>query len=82
MQTLEVGVEPGGPALADLLRAIPNVTRVEPDPKNKDIWQVHASQEVRPAILSAIAERGWLLSHLRQQDYGLEEIYMQYFQGG
>jgi len=81
MQTLEVGAEPGGPALGDLLRSIPGLSRVEPDPKANDIWLAYASKEVRPAIISAITEKGWMLTHLRQRDYGLEEIYMRYFQG-
>lgn len=78
-QTLEVGAEPGGAELGELLRSIPGVTRVEPD---TDHWQVHANTEVRPAIVRAIMERGWMLTHLRQRDYGLEEIYLRYFQGG
>ncbi len=78
-QTLEVNAEPGGAELGELLRRIPGVAKVELD---TDHWQVHATTEVRPALVRAILERGWMLTHLRQRDYGLEEIYLKYFQGG
>jgi len=76
-RTLEVAAEPNGAELATLLRGIPGVVSVEQDAEH---WRVHATKEVRPAIARAIAARGWSLYHLRQRDYGLEEIYLRYFQ--
>jgi ABC-2 type transport system ATP-binding protein len=78
-QTLEIGAEPAGPQVGELLQSIPGVTKVQPDGEH---WQVHATVEVRPAIVRAIMERGWMLTHLSQRDYGLEEIYLRYFQQG
>ena len=79
MRTLEVAAEPGGPELGELLRSIKGVVAAEPD---TDHWLVRATAEVRPAIARAVVERGWSLLHLRHRDYGLEEIYLRYFQGG
>jgi ABC-2 type transport system ATP-binding protein len=79
VRTLEVGAEPDGEELGDLLHNIPGVVMAERD---TDHWRVRAVAEVRPSIARAILERGWSLLHLRQRDYGLEEIYLKYFQGG
>lgn len=78
MRTLEVGAEPSNDELVALLKQIKGVTSVERDTAH---WLVHATSEVRPAIARAISERGWSLFHLRERDYGLEEIYLKYFQG-
>ena len=77
-RTLEVSAEPKGGELVAALQSIPGVVSVEPD---TDHLRVRATEEVRPAIARTIAERGWSLYHLRQRDYGLEEIYLKYFQG-
>ena len=79
MRTLEVAAEPNGEALGDLLRGIQGVVSAEPEAEQ---WLVRATADVRPAIARAIVERGWSLLHLRHRDYGLEEIYLRYFQGG
>ncbi len=78
-RTLEVVAEPKGAELIAALQKIKGVVSVEPD---MDHLRVSATEEVRPAIARTIAERGWSLYHLRQRDYGLEEIYLKYFQGG
>ena len=77
--TLEVAAEPNGTALGELLRQIDGVISVEP---NRDCWLVRAHTDLRPQIARAVVERGWSLLHLRQRDFGLEEIYLKYFQEG
>jgi ABC-2 type transport system ATP-binding protein len=77
-RTLEVAAQPNGSELVAALQSIPGVISVE---LAGDHWRVGATEEVRPAIARTIAERGWSLYHLRQRDYGLEEIYLKYFQG-
>ncbi len=77
MRTLEVRAEPRGAGLVELLQQIKGVVKVEPDTTH---YLVRATSEVRPEIARAIASRGWSLYHLRERDYGLEEIYLKYFQ--
>jgi ABC-2 type transport system ATP-binding protein len=77
MRTLEVRAEPSGAELVELLKQIKGVVKVEPDTTH---YLVRATAEVRPDIARAIAARGWSLYHLRERDYGLEEIYLKYFQ--
>ncbi len=77
IRTLEVSAEPNGAELGELLRKIPGVVGVERD---AEYWRVRATVDVRPAIARAVTDRGWSLFHLRQRDYGLEEIYLKYFQ--
>jgi len=79
LHTLEVAAEPNGAELGELLRKIDGVIGVEP---NRDYWLVRASADLRPEIARAVVERGWSLLHLRQRDFGLEEIYLKYFQEG
>ncbi len=79
LQILEVAAEPGGAELAGLLAKVPGVVNIEPD---DSLWRVRANGDVRPAIARAIIERGWSLLHLRQRDFGLEEIYLRYFREG
>ncbi len=77
VHTLEVAAEPNGQELAAVLRQVSGVVNVE---RNTDHWRVRANADVRPAVAKAIADRGWSLYHLRQRDFGLEEIYLKYFQ--
>ena len=77
--TLEVRVEPGGPAVAQLLGRVPGVMSATPEGEQ---WVIRATDDVRPAIARTVVERGWSLLHLRQRDFGLEEIYLKYFQEG
>lgn len=77
MRTLEVYAEPRGEELLNVLKQIKGVVSVEQDTA---YWLVRATSEVRPEIARAIASRGWSLYHLRERDYGLEEIYLKYFQ--
>lgn len=77
MRTLEVYAEPRGEELMNTLKQIKGVVSVEQD---TTCWLVRATSEVRPEIARAIASRGWSLYHLRERDYGLEEIYLKYFQ--
>ncbi len=77
LRTLEVTANTRGGDLGAVLRQIPNVSEVAQD---ASIWRVRAKADARPAIAKAIVERGWDLLHLRERDYGLEEIYLRYFE--
>lgn len=77
MRTLEVLAEPRGAELIQAIQQIKGVVSVEQDTTH---LLVRATSEVRPEIARVIATRGWSLYHLRERDYGLEEIYLKYFQ--
>ena len=78
-RTLEVMATPGGPELENLLRGIEGVVSVDPEEGN---WVVRSAGDMRGAIARAVVQRGWSLLHLRERDYGLEEIYLRYFREG
>src|SRR5581483_6630534 len=66
-------------AIAEVLKNVPGVIAVEPD---TNAWRVRATSDVRPELARAITARGWSLYHLSERDFGLEEIYLKYFQNG
>ncbi|TAK30077.1 MAG: ABC transporter ATP-binding protein [Chloroflexota bacterium] len=79
VRTLEVMATPGGGELAKLLRGIEGVVSVDQEEGN---WIVRSAGDVRGAIAKAVVQREWSLLHLRERDYGLEEIYLRYFREG
>ncbi len=79
MRTLEVQAEPTGEVLAQALRTIDGVVSVQP---LSDHVLVRANRDVRPDVAREVVRRGWSLLHLRERDYGLEEIYLRYFREG
>ncbi len=76
---LEVQAEPGGAALARLLEGIPGVVGVEYE---GELAVVRALRDVRPAVAAAVVAAKLSLLHLRERDFGLEEIYLRYFREG
>lgn len=78
-RTLEVQTSPGGPDLDALLRGIPDVATVD---RSGELAIVKATRDVRPDIAQQVVARGWSLLHLRERDFGLEEIYLRYFREG
>ncbi len=77
LTVLEVGTEPDGPEVADEIRKVRGVADVERD---GGLWRIRAHGDVRPGLARAIVARGWSLTHLRLRDFGLEEIYLRYFE--
>jgi ABC-2 type transport system ATP-binding protein len=78
-RTLEVQTSPDGVDLAALLRGIGGVVDVE---REGALAVVRATRDVRPDVAREVVARGWSLLHLRQRDFGLEEIYLRYFREG
>lgn len=83
IHTLEVGASVNGdergcdPRVGEALKAVPGVIHVEPEGA---FWRVRATHDIRPALAKAITSHDWSLYHLRERDFGLEEIYLKYFQ--
>jgi ABC-2 type transport system ATP-binding protein len=76
---LEAEVEPVDDGLIAAIKANQNVTRVERD---RQRLQVFCRQNISAEIANTIVNYGARLSHLSQHDYGLDEIYHRYFEGG
>ncbi len=79
VRILEVQAIPAGAELARLLMAIPGVVGVEYE---GDLAVVRAQRDVRPDVAAAVVAANLSLLHLRERDFGLEEIYLRYFREG
>jgi ABC-2 type transport system ATP-binding protein len=49
---------------------------------NNDVFQIESSRDATAEIAKAIVESGVTLNYLNKKEYGLDEIYYQYFEGG
>jgi len=76
---LEVEVEPASAQLIAAIEANEHVTRVE---QNRERLSIFCRQPVATEIATTIVNHGARLFHLSQHDYGLDEIYHRYFEGG
>jgi len=89
---VEVGlstVTPGSAAISDqgysadtlmqILLKIDGITAVN---RAADIYQIEGSRDATPEIARAIVEAGARLNYLNHKEYGLDDIYYRYFEGG
>lgn len=65
--------------LTNLLKSIDGVLDVTPD---KDLLQVSCAENITAKIARRIIEHNFELMHLQHKEYGLDEIYHRYFEGG
>ncbi|WP_126428472.1 ABC transporter ATP-binding protein [Brevibacillus marinus] len=77
---IEVQIKGGSARLLDNLRQIDGVGRVEAADDERLV--IHCSKEVTAEISRTIVESGAALLQLTQKEYGLDEIYHRYFEGG
>ncbi|MFC1944030.1 ABC transporter ATP-binding protein [Chloroflexota bacterium] len=77
--TVEVQASGAGPALMESICGIGGVMDVD---RAGDLLLVSCERDARPEISKAVSESGGLLLHMKMRDYGLEEIYLRYFQEG
>ena len=75
---LEVGAEPGGNALAEALKGVEGVLEAQPD--DHGLVQVRAVRGRNAALVRALVDGGFTLTHLRQTSDDLDEIYSKYFE--
>jgi ABC-2 type transport system ATP-binding protein len=76
---IETRVSPGSEALKGKLAEIEGVTRVE---RSGDALLISCQSDLSAEIARVIVESGESLCHLAQKEYGLDEIYHRYFEGG
>ncbi|WP_028593245.1 ABC transporter ATP-binding protein [Paenibacillus assamensis] len=77
--TLEVGVKPINSELIAELRKLPGVVRVE---EQDGLLQIGCKEDISSALSRILIESGCSLFHLQIKQYGLDEIYHRYFEGG
>ncbi|HZP97689.1 MAG TPA: ABC transporter ATP-binding protein [Candidatus Limnocylindria bacterium] len=73
---VELGTSDG----LDVAQAIAGQGGVLGVERRDGLWLVRARGDVRPALARLVVDRGWPLTHLRLRDFGLEEIYLRYFE--
>ena len=72
-------MEPVNEQLIATIETNEHVTKVEQDGNR---LRVYCRQDISVEIAAAIVNRGARLTHLSRKDYGLDEIYHRYFEGG
>lgn len=65
--------------LKKVLKPIEGIRTVN---QNKDIFQIECNRDLTADIAKAIIESGAGLSYLNRKEYGLDDIYYRYFEGG
>lgn len=79
MITFEVGITSPTEELLNQIKDVPGVIRVEQQPE----WlHIGCSQDVSAEFARVIIDSGASLFHLNKKQYGLDEIYHRYFEGG
>jgi len=76
---IEVKAQPIHKELMERLQTIPNVNKVETVPNGMEIY---CKEDVSAAISQAIIESGVSLYQFQKKNFGLDEIYHRYFEGG
>jgi len=77
---IEAQASPVTEQLLDRLRQIDGVGKIEADPG--DLLSISCDRDVTAEISRAIVQSGASLRQLTQKQYGLDEIYHRYFEGG
>jgi ABC-2 type transport system ATP-binding protein len=78
--TIELGMETDNPEpLLDQIRAFPDVIRVE---QNGEYYVIGCSRDITNELSHAVIESKAILTHLNRRQFGLDEIYHRYFEGG
>lgn len=77
---VEASVRHASDQLAEKLGTVDGVLRVHRE--GEENWQIGCSRDVASELARVIVEDGAALSHLTIREYGLDEIYHRYFEGG
>lgn len=77
--TRKEGKEPGEKWLSDILKGIDGVIGVN---KKDRSYLVECSKDLTPVVAKTIIDSGAELEHISKKEYGLDDIYYRYFEGG
>lgn len=89
---IEVGLSQSAPASSDLpghryssdglLKILHGVDGISSVTTKGDMYQIACSRDATPEIAKVIVESGAELNYLNRKEYGLDDIYYRYFEGG
>jgi ABC-2 type transport system ATP-binding protein len=84
LYVIEVGIEPAGGScsaewLEKIVRPIGNISSVK---QKNGIFQVECSRDVSAEIARTVVAAGAGLNYLSRKEFGLDDIYNRYFEGG
>ena len=79
---IEAGVSGNGATAAEITSLLKPLYGIEEITKKDDYYEISCSIDVTAAIARAIVESGLSLTHLSRKEYGLDDIYYRYFEGG
>lgn len=74
---IEAGIESASDSLKEKLGSIPGVLSVVPE---AGAWRIGCSRNAAHDIARTVVEEGGILNYLKQNQYGLDDIYHHYFQ--
>jgi len=81
--TIEVGLMENENAMHNtLLDKVKSLESVESVVVNDTFWRIECTQDIAHEISKTIVDSGVGLSHLYKKEYGLDDIYHRYFEGG
>lgn len=66
-------------AIIDKIKALPDVVRIE---KNDQLYTIGCATDMTNTIANVAFSNGAVLTHLNRKQFGLDEIYHRYFEGG
>lgn len=74
---------PGKEYLADrLIETLQRIDGIVSVTNRDDVFQIECSRDTTPEIARAIVEAGAGLNYLKKKEFGLDDIYYRYFDGG
>lgn len=65
--------------LKEILQGVPGIASIK---KKNDIFQIECSHDLTSEIARTILKSGANLNYLNKKEYGLDDIYYRYFEGG
>ncbi len=76
---IEVAGDKRGKNLAEVLEKLEGVDHVS---RKEGRWYVECSRDMTPEVSRAVVQAGFELTYLSRKEYGLDDIYYRYFEGG
>jgi ABC-2 type transport system ATP-binding protein len=79
---IEVGVADKNSAIEWLTRVLQPIKGVGAVHKKEDVFEIECFEDLSSNIARAVVESGAALNYLNRKEYGLDDIYYRYFEGG
>lgn len=80
LYAIEAAIDhPDEKILSDVLMSVNGVMSVE---RRRDLFHIRTNHDVTAVIAQRVIEAGGALTYLNRVEYGLDEIYCRYFEGG